>query len=141
MDFVAVGQHRRVHRFPVDVGAVETANVDDSEFASFQLELGMPATDGDVVEEHIAAGIPPGGRDGLIQQEPRSGVGSTLDDKQGRAARKPFDFPRPRLGRRCVELVWKVSAETGGGLPITSSDLWSLSLCLTGWSLSAVLAA
>ena len=55
----------------------------------------MPTTDGDVVEEDVAVGMPAGGCDGLIQQEPRSGVGAALDDKHGRAARQPFGFPHP----------------------------------------------
>jgi hypothetical protein len=49
----AVGQHRRRHRFTVDIGAVETADVNDPEFVVFPTELGVPAADGDVVEEDV----------------------------------------------------------------------------------------
>src|SRR5450631_3201890 len=120
LDLVAVGQHRRGHRFTVDIGAVEAADVNDLEFAVVPSELGVPAADGDLVEEDVAAGMPASGCDGLIQQEPRSGVGATLHDKQGRAARQPFDFPHPRLGGasgRSIELAGEVGAETGGGVP------------------------
>ena len=33
LDLVAVGQHRRLHRFTVEIGAVEAADVDYPEFA------------------------------------------------------------------------------------------------------------
>ncbi len=67
----------------VDVGAVEAADVNDLEFAVLPSELGVPAADGVVVEVDVAVAMPPGGCDGLIQQEPRSGCGAALDDKQG----------------------------------------------------------
>jgi hypothetical protein len=81
-------------------------------------ELGVSAADGDVVEEDVAVGMPAGGCDGLIQQEPRSGVGSALYDKQGRAAGQPFDSPQFHIGGgRRVELGEEVGAETGGDVP------------------------
>ena len=59
LDFVAVGQDCRLHRDAVDVGAVETADVDDLELAVLASELGVPATDGDVIAEDIAVGVSP----------------------------------------------------------------------------------
>jgi hypothetical protein len=51
---VAVGQHSRVHGFAIDVGAVEAADVDNLEFASYATELGVPPADRGVVEEDVA---------------------------------------------------------------------------------------
>ena len=61
LDFVAVGRHHWIHRLAVDVGAVEAADVNDPDFAAVPSELGMAAADGDVVEEDVAARVPPGG--------------------------------------------------------------------------------
>jgi hypothetical protein len=82
LDLVAVGWHRRAHRLTVDIGAVETAGVDDPDFAVCPSDLGVPAADGDVVKVDVAVGMPASGCDGLIQREPRSGVGSALYDKR-----------------------------------------------------------
>ena len=98
LDLVAVGQHRRLHRFTVEIGAVEAVDVDYPEFAILQPELGVASADGDVVEEDVAAGMTAGGGDRLIQSETRSGVGAALDDNHGRAAWQPFGSPQPRLG-------------------------------------------
>jgi hypothetical protein len=56
-------------------------------------KLGVVLADGDVVEDDVAVGMPAGGCDGPIQQEPGPGVGAALHDKQGRASRQPFDSP------------------------------------------------
>jgi len=82
LDFVAVGQDCRLHRLTVDIGAVEAADVDDLEFAVLAPELGVPAADGDVIAEDIAVGVSAGGRNRLIQHEPRSRVRAALDHKQ-----------------------------------------------------------
>ena len=103
MDLVAAGQHRRLHRLTFDIGAVETADVEDLEFAVFISELGVPTADGDVVEEDVVARMPPSGCDGLIQQEPRSGVGAALHDKQRRAARQP----KTASLMACSSNVWR----------------------------------
>jgi hypothetical protein len=58
VDLVAVREHRRGHRFTVDIGAVEAADVRDLEFTAFPSELGVPAADGDVVEVDVAVGMP-----------------------------------------------------------------------------------
>ena len=81
MDLVAAGQHSRLHRFTIDIGAVEAADVDNLEFAVFPSELGVPTANGDVVEENVAAGMSASGCDGLIEQEPRS-------RRWGRASRR-----------------------------------------------------
>src|ERR1700753_2278845 len=51
LDLVAVGQRRRIHRFAIDVGAVEAPHVHDVEFAAFQAEFGMTTAHRHVVEE------------------------------------------------------------------------------------------
>src|SRR6201986_618043 len=50
-NLVAVGQHSRMDRLPVDVSAVQTAHIDDPEFASFAIEFGMTMADGCVVSD------------------------------------------------------------------------------------------
>src|SRR4051812_22225481 len=69
LDLVAVGQHSRVDRLPVDVGAVEAAHVDDLKLTVLQPELRVATTHGDVVEEDVAVGMSPGGRGRLVEQE------------------------------------------------------------------------
>src|ERR1700736_3565664 len=54
---VAVEQHRRLHRLPVDVGAVEATDVHNLEFVVLPTELRMPAAHGDIVEKDVAAGM------------------------------------------------------------------------------------
>jgi hypothetical protein len=63
---VAVGRHSRVHRFAVDVGAVEAADVDNLEFAAYATELGVPPADRDVVEEDVAIRMTTGRRGGPV---------------------------------------------------------------------------
>ena len=43
LNLVAVDQHRRIHRLPVHVGAVEATDVDNVEFVVLPPELRMPA--------------------------------------------------------------------------------------------------
>jgi len=120
LDLVAVCQHRPLHRFPVDIGAVEAADVDDSEFAVLQAELGVPSADGDVVEDDVTAGMSASGCEALIQQEPGTGIGAALDDKKGRATRKALrgrNVGFDARGGRSVQLVQKVSWESRRGVP------------------------
>jgi hypothetical protein len=86
-------QHRRVDQFTIDIGAVDAVDVDDLEVSVLTPKLGVVLADGDVVEDDVAVGLPAGGCDGPIQQEPGPGVGAALHDKQGRASRQPFDSP------------------------------------------------
>src|SRR6185312_656801 len=46
LNLVAVRQHCRIDRLPVDVGAIETADVDDVELVGFQPEFSVPPADG-----------------------------------------------------------------------------------------------
>ena len=70
-------------------------------------------------EEDFAAGMPTGRCDGLIRQEPRSGVRAARHDKQRRVGRQLFDCPLPCLGSGSgpsVELADEAGGETGGDL-------------------------
>jgi hypothetical protein len=40
LDLITIDQHRRIHRLPVDIGAVEATDIDDAELALLPLELG-----------------------------------------------------------------------------------------------------
>ena len=57
LHLIAVEQHRRLHRLPVDVGAVEATDVHNLEFVVLPSELRMPAAHGDIVEKDVAAGM------------------------------------------------------------------------------------
>src|SRR5258705_7848733 len=57
LPLVAAEQPRRLHRLPVDVGAVEATDVHNLEFAVLPSELRMPAAHGDIVEKDVAAGM------------------------------------------------------------------------------------
>src|ERR1700737_4062081 len=77
----------------------------------------MPTADGDVIEEDVAVGVAAGRRHGLVEQEPRSRVGTAFDDGESRPLREAFDARyrgfRARLGRR-VQFVEEVRAKNGG---------------------------
>jgi hypothetical protein len=89
---------RRVYGFAVDVSAVEAADVDNLEFAAHASELGVPAADGEVVEEDIAIRVTTGRRGGPVEQEPRPGVRASLDHQERRALRHAIETEK--LGRR-----------------------------------------
>src|SRR5580693_4923218 len=55
LHLVAAEQHRRLHRLPVDVRAVEATDVHNLEFVVRPSELRMPAAHGDIVEKDVAA--------------------------------------------------------------------------------------
>src|SRR5271170_1594199 len=83
LDLITIDQHRRIHRLPVDIGAVEAADIDDAELALLPLELGVAAADGNVVEEDAAVGMAAArGCDGLVQQKSGTRVGAACDDEQ-----------------------------------------------------------
>jgi hypothetical protein len=116
----SVRQHRPVHGFTVDVSAVEAADVDNLEFAAYAPELGVPAADGDVIEEDIAIRVTTGRRGGLVEQEPRPGVRAALHHRQRRAPRQRLRTQQPALGAsggRRVVLVVEVGTKRGGPLP------------------------
>jgi hypothetical protein len=81
LDLITIDQHRRIHRLPVDIGAVEAADIDDAELALLPLELGVAAADGNVVEEDVAVGMAARGCDGLVQQKSGTRVGAACDDE------------------------------------------------------------
>ena len=95
-------EHRRVHRLPVHVRAVEAADVDHDEVARVAPELGVPAGDGDVVEEDVAVGVAPGARRRAVQQEPRARVGPALDHQQRRTRRQRVDARAPTAPARAA---------------------------------------
>src|SRR6201986_2479494 len=55
-NLVAVGQHSRMDRLPIDVRAVETAHINDLEFASFAVEFGMSVAHGCAVVDDVMVG-------------------------------------------------------------------------------------
>jgi len=67
LHLVAVGQHGRVDRLAVDVGAVQAADVDNVELVGLQSEFSVPTADGDVVEEDVAVGMAAGRRGRLVE--------------------------------------------------------------------------
>ena len=85
LHLVAAGERRVVDAFPVDVGAVERADVAHREAVVDPAELGMPPGHGDVVEEDVAGRVPAGGGDVGVEQEPAAGVGATAYDEQRRS--------------------------------------------------------
>src|SRR6476659_6209861 len=91
LHLVAVDQHRRIHRLPVDVGAVEATDVDDVGFIVLPPELRVPAAHSDVVEKNVAAGMSARRRHRLIQQEPGSGVGTSFHYYQRRTRPQRLD--------------------------------------------------
>src|ERR1700712_2606995 len=97
-------ERRDVDRLAVDVGAVEAADVAHREAAALAVELDVAAADRHVVQEDVAVGVPPGGGDVLVEQEPATGVGTPLDNEQRGAGRERFDGTGVRIGRRFGDL-------------------------------------
>jgi len=75
----------------------------------------VPAADGDVVEEDVAARKSPGNGDGLIQQERGSSVTPAFDDKQRRVVEQLLS-PHLGLGSagRSFALVVQVDGKNRG---------------------------
>ena len=65
-------------------------------------ELRVPAGHGHVVEEDVALGMPPRGRQVLVEQEPAAGVGTALDDEQRSARRATTRRPTSSMSSRPV---------------------------------------
>jgi hypothetical protein len=97
-NLVAVGQHSRMDRLPVDVRAVEAAHIDDPEFTSFAADFGMATADGYVVEDDVAVEMAPCCCDRLIQPKSVTGVGSAPNNEHGGAGRHPLKSGHAVLG-------------------------------------------
>src|SRR5690606_1943763 len=69
LDLVTGVEHGRVDALPVDVGAVERADVTDDVAALVGDELRVPPRHGDVVEEDVGGGVPPGKGPLGVEQE------------------------------------------------------------------------
>jgi hypothetical protein len=78
LNLVAISQYRRIHGLPVDIGAVETTEVDDVEFVVLPTEFRVFAADGDFVEKDVAAGVPTRRCSWLIQPELAAGAGAAF---------------------------------------------------------------
>ena len=117
LNFVATDQHSRLHRLPVDVGAVEATHVDNVEFVVLASKFGVPAAHRDVIEKDITAGMSARRRDRPIQQEARSGVRTPFHHQQCRTRRQPLNPGGAAIGthrRLRVEFVEEVGA---GAMP------------------------
>src|SRR3954470_14902549 len=79
---VAAGERRRLDPLPVDVGAVEAADVAHGEGAALAVELGVPAGDRHVVEEDVAVRMPTAGGHVVVEQEARARVGTPPHHQQ-----------------------------------------------------------
>jgi hypothetical protein len=131
LHFVAVDQHRRLRRSPVDVGAVEATDIDDAHFGILRPELRVPTAHGDVVEKDVAARMSARRGHRLMQQEVGTGVRSPFDDYQRRTR------GRSSIGGRAVgadvsrpsgSLTKPAPRKVEVGAPVTSSLVWSRSL-------------
>jgi hypothetical protein len=83
LELVAGDELAVLHPLPVQVGAVQGADVVDGEAVGAAADLGVAARDGDVVEEDVALGVAPGGHRLLVEQEAAAGVGPAPDDQHG----------------------------------------------------------
>jgi len=107
---------------PVDVGVVEATHLDNVEFVVLPSTFGVAAAHRDVVEKDIAGGMSARRRDGPIQQEARSGVGTPFHHQQ---CRTPRQHSTPRggdVGTHCLRMVepprWgAVSSAVGTVIP------------------------
>src|SRR5699024_2946889 len=72
----------------VDISAVERSHIDDLELVAINAEFRVTARNGDVIEEDICLGVATSGGRGLVEQEPRTSVRSTLDHEEGLSFRQ-----------------------------------------------------
>jgi uncharacterized membrane protein len=116
----------------VDIGAGEAADVDNPEFGVDAPELGVLVADGDVVGEDIAIRVTSGRRDGVVEQEPRPGVGPALHHQQRRALRRALrteKLPLPSFSRNSRRVgdeqawVFKLSGLDGGQMCVVAIRL------------------
>ncbi len=104
LDLVTVGELDPVDPVPVDVGAVQAADVADRERVAGAVELRVPPRDGHVVEEDLAVRVPAGGR----RRRRRAGTGCPSPGRAARpgararraARRRPRRRPGSAVGRR-----------------------------------------
>ena len=79
----------------------------------------MPTTDSDVIQDDVTDGKSASGCDGLIQDEPGTGVYPTRYHQHRRLVRQPSDFQYPRLvaGRaRVIKFAEKIGRQCRGAV-------------------------
>src|SRR6266536_1994806 len=92
LQLLATDQVALLDPFPVEVGAVQRADVMDGEAAAVAApDLGVPAGHGDVVEEDVRLGMPAHGHDVLVEQEAAAGVGAPADHQHRGAVAQLLD--------------------------------------------------
>src|SRR3546814_19906237 len=79
LGLVAIRESRVLDPLPVEVRAVERADVGQAVAVVGLADLGVPAGHGDVVEEDDAVGVAPRGHDRLVEGEAGAGVGAAGD--------------------------------------------------------------
>jgi hypothetical protein len=107
LELVAGDELAVLHPLPVQVGAVQGADVVDGEAAGATADLGVAARDGDVVEEDVALGVASGGHRLLVEQEAAAGVRPAADHQHGGVL--------PQLLDRGDHLFLDLSFEVLGG--------------------------
>ncbi len=95
---------------PVDVGAVEAADVAHGETVAPAVELGVPPGDRHVVEEDVAVRVPPGRGDVVVEQEPAARVRAAPDHQQ-RGTRRQGVLRRRLIGELVVVGLGQVTAQ------------------------------
>src|SRR4051794_13796541 len=86
LELVAVAQRDLgLDALPVEVGAVERADVAELVPLAAVHDLGVATRHGDVVEEDVAVGVTAGFGDVAVEHELRPGVGTSLDDQHADA--------------------------------------------------------
>ena len=114
LHLVAVGEHRRIDRLAVDVGAVEAADVDDLELAAFQPELGVPRLTVTSSRKMSLSGCRPADVVGWSSRNREPALGPRLTTSSAEPAGRPFDARDRAFGARrgrSVQFVEEVGAE------------------------------
>src|SRR3546814_19923787 len=81
LELVAIREGRVLDPLPVEVRAVERADVGQAVAVVGLADLGVPAGPGDVGEEDDASGVAPRGHAQMFAGEPGPGMGATGDQR------------------------------------------------------------
>src|SRR5699024_8697369 len=115
LNLVPAAQLGFVDRLPVDVGAVQTAHVANTETVATPEEFHMATGNGDVVQKDVAVGMTARGGHVTVQQETASGVGATTHHEQGGTGRERIGAGRVVPTGNLTEVFFLQNLDTGDG--------------------------
>src|SRR5699024_766783 len=115
LNLVPAAQLGFVDRLPVDVGAVQTAHVTNTETVATSEEFHMATGNGDIVQKDVAVGMTARGGHVTVQQETAAGVGATTHHEQGGTGRERIGAGRVVPTGNLTGVFFLQNLDTGDG--------------------------